>query len=62
MQLRIKRVAVGVSESMYGKTWTGDEWEVSAVHVQSGQSWVVGRQLLDGAAGTSELTVDRLLT
>ena len=46
-RLRIRRVAVASTAELYGRNWTGDEYEVSAVHVQSNTSWVVGRQLID---------------
>eukprot|EP00316_Scyphosphaera_apsteinii_P011082 CAMPEP_0119330538 /NCGR_PEP_ID=MMETSP1333-20130426/78452_1 /TAXON_ID=418940 /ORGANISM="Scyphosphaera apsteinii, Strain RCC1455" /LENGTH=78 /DNA_ID=CAMNT_0007339935 /DNA_START=281 /DNA_END=514 /DNA_ORIENTATION=- len=33
----------------YGKTWRGDEWEVTIQDLETGQFWLVGRQLLAGS-------------
>ena len=34
-RLNIKRVAIGSSAEMYGRKWTGDEYEVSITHIES---------------------------
>ena len=51
-------MATNSSATLYERTWTGDKYEVSAVQVQTGQSWVVGWQLVDTAWGG----IDRMST
>lgn len=55
LRSRIKRVDTGVTQTAYGKSWTGDVWEVSVEDMNSGKSWVVGKQLLAGAPTNSGL-------
>ena len=36
---------------MYGRTWTGDVWEVTVQDLGTGEVWTVGRQLLAEQTG-----------
>ena len=51
VRMRIRRVAQAQTVFAYGQSWEGDVWEVSVQDLNTGQGWLVGRQLLAGSFG-----------
>jgi len=51
LRTRVHRVTQATRMSAYGRDWVGDEYEVSIQDVTTGQSWIVGRQLIAGGLG-----------
>ena len=54
LRMRVRRVEAEGSVEMYGRTWTGDVWEVTVQDLGTGELWTVGRQLI--ADQTSGIT------
>jgi len=51
VRMRIRRVAQAQVAFYSGQSWQGDVWEVSVQDLNTGQGWLVGRQLLAGSSG-----------